>query len=255
MDLTDHAAVVTGAASGIGRATALSLAEAGADVVVADRQAEPREGGQPTHERIADETDADAVFVECDVTNYDQLVAAVEAADRFGGISILVNNAGIVTQGPFVEVTPEEYDRLLNVNARGSFFAAQVAAQRMLENDRDGRIVNVSSTAGIEGGPGTVTYSMSKGAVRLMTYALAAELGPEGIRVNAVHPGLTETAMTSEDVPLVGTEAGEQMEQTIPLRRAGQPDEIADAITFLASDRASYVNGESLVVDGGMTSS
>jgi NAD(P)-dependent dehydrogenase (short-subunit alcohol dehydrogenase family) len=255
MDLATHAAVVTGGSSGIGRAIALSLAEAGADVVVADVQPTPREGGQPTHERIAAETASDAVFVECDVTDYDQVVAAVEAADQFGGVSILVNNAGIVTQGDVTEVTPEEYDRLMGVNARGAFFASQVAAQRMLATERDGRIVNISSTAGIEGGAGIVTYSMSKGAVRLLTYALAAELGPNGIRVNAVHPGPIATAMTEDDVPIVGTDQEEQMSQTIPLRRVGQPEEVAEAVTFLASDRASYITGESLVVDGGMTSS
>ncbi|MFB6183163.1 MAG: SDR family NAD(P)-dependent oxidoreductase [Haloarculaceae archaeon] len=255
MDLTDHAAVVTGGASGIGRASALALAEAGSDVVVADLQRHPREGGRPTHKLIEEETKAEATYAECDVTDLDRIEAAIDAADRYDGVSILVNDAGVVSMGPFVETDPDDYDRVMRVNARGAFFAAQVAAKKMLDAGRDGRIVNVSSTAGIEGGPGYVPYSMSKGAVRLLTYSLAGELGPQGIRVNAVHPGPIETAMTDEDAALVGTEAGEEMAETIPLRRFGQPEEVADAVVFLASDRASYVNGESLVVDGGMTSS
>jgi NAD(P)-dependent dehydrogenase (short-subunit alcohol dehydrogenase family) len=250
--LADKAAVITGAASGIGRAIAREYAEEGADVVVADLQAEPREGGTPTHEMIAAETDRDATFVECDVSDREQVEAAIEAADAFGGVDVMVNNAGIFRSEEVLELSEAEFDRLMDINVKGTFFGAQLAGKRMVESD-GGSIVNLSSVAGLTGTGAYVSYCTSKGAVRLMTYALADALGPEGVRVNAIHPGLIETEMTTEDVPIVGTEQGEAYTESIPSRRAGKPEDIADAALYLASDLSDYVNGESLVVDGGMT--
>lgn len=252
--LTNDTAVVTGAASGNGRAIAQRFAEHGADVVIADIQEEPRQGGQPTHELVSDEHDISAKFVETDVTDTDDLDAAVEAAEEFGGIDHMVNNAGIFRAEEFLEVTEEEYQFLMDINTRGVFFGAQAAARRLVENG-GGTIINISSVAGLEGSADHVTYTASKGAVRLLTYSLAAKLGPEGIRTNAIHPGLIETSMTTEDVPIFGTEAEEQFVQTVPQRRGGTPDDVADAALYLASDLSGYVNGESLVVDGGMSSS
>lgn len=256
--LTDEVAVVTGGASGIGRAIARAFAENGADVVVADVRETPREGGAPTHERIEDETDASATFVECDVTDIDDVEAAMDAAEEFGGVSALVNNAGVFRPEEFFDVTPDDYDRLMAVNARGMFFCAQRAAARMVGRDDSGTdqggggtIVNVSSVAGLVGNGGYVTYCASKGAVRLLTYALAHRLGPEGVRVNAIHPGGVETAML-EDAHF-DAEASEAFARSIPQRRMGDPEDIAGAALFLASDLASYVTGESLVVDGGYT--
>lgn len=140
---------------------------------------------------------------------------------------------------------------MIDINVNGVYFGSQYAAKEMVEND-GGNIINMSSAAGLEGSANFVTYCTTKGAVRLMTYALAAELGPEDIRVNAIHPGLIETEMTTEDVPIIGLDAGEGFLQTIPSRRFGKPDEVADAALYLSSELASYVNGESLVVDGGM---
>lgn len=251
--LIDSVAVVTGGASGIGRAICRTYAENGADVVVADLHEEPREDGTPTHELIADETDREARFVECDVTDTDDLEAAMDAAEEFGGVDVLVNNAGIFRSESFLDVTESEFEHLIDVNVKGVFFAAQAAARRMVE-DGGGSVINLSSVAGLEGTGQYVSYCTSKGAVRLMTYALADELGPEGIRVNAIHPGIIETAMTTDDVPIVGTETGKQYEQLIPSRRFGDVDDIADAALYLASDLSDYVNGESLVVDGGLTS-
>jgi NAD(P)-dependent dehydrogenase (short-subunit alcohol dehydrogenase family) len=131
-------------------------------------------------------------------------------------------------------------------------FGAQAAAKRMVRKG-GGSIINMSSIAGIQGGRGTVTYSTSKGAARLLTYALADELGELGIRVNAIHPGVIETAMTIQDAPIVGTEQGNQYMAQIPLRRFGKPTDIGDTAVYLASDLASYVSGASLVVDGGRT--
>lgn len=250
--LANKVAVVTGAASGNGRAIALAFARHGAKaVIVADVQAEPREGGQPTHGLITAETQTRATFVKCNVTNIADLEAAVEAAEAFGGIDVMVNNAGVFRQQDFLTVTEAEYAFIIDINVKGVYFGAQAAAKRMVARGR-GSIINLSSVAGLQGTAGFVTYCTSKGAVRLMTYALADELGPRGIRVNALHPGLIETTMTTKDVPVIGSEMGTAIGQTIPLRRFGQPGDVADAAVYLASDLASYVNGASLVIDGGL---
>jgi len=252
--LSDTTAVITGGASGNGRSIAQTFATEGADIVVADIQAEPREGGEPTHELVAADHGVGASYVECDVTNLDQLEAAVDAADEFGGVDVMVNNAGIFREETFTEVEPEAYDQMMDINVKGVFFGAQYAARKMAGNG-GGSVINMSSNAGLEGSAGFVTYCASKGAVRLMTYALADELGGEKIRVNAIHPGAIETAMLKDDVEIVGTEAEEGYRQTIPLGRLGRPEDVADAALYLASDLASYVSGESLYVDGGMTNS
>ncbi len=252
--LTGDTAVITGAASGNGRAIARRFAEEGADIVVADLREDPRQGGRPTHELVPKEYDVQAEFVETDVTNVDDLEAAIEAAERFGGIDHMVNNAGVFRSEEFLEVTEEEYEFLMDINVRGVFFGAQAAARRLVDNG-GGTIINLSSVAGLEGSAEHVTYTASKGAVRLLTYSLAAKLGPEGVRVNAIHPGLIETAMTTDDVPIFGTEAEDQCLQTVPSGRGGTPEDVADAALYLASDLSDYVNGESLVVDGGMSSS
>jgi NAD(P)-dependent dehydrogenase (short-subunit alcohol dehydrogenase family) len=249
--VADEVAIVTGGSSGIGRAISRRFAAEGADVVVADVQESPREGDDPTHELITEETDARATFVECDVSNPADLEDAVEEAETFGGVTAMVNNAGIFHGEAFLETQEEEFDRMMDVNVKGVYFGAQAAAKRMTEAD-GGSIINLSSTAGLQGSGEFVTYCGTKGAVRLLTYAMAAELGPEGIRVNTIHPGLIETSMTTDDYAIIGTDAEAGFLEAIPARRAGQPEDIADAAVYLASDLSSYVTGESLVVDGGM---
>jgi NAD(P)-dependent dehydrogenase (short-subunit alcohol dehydrogenase family) len=252
--LDGGAAVVTGGSSGIGRAISLAFADAGADIVVADLQAESRDPDETgtTVERIEADTEQSAAFVECDVSDPAQTAAAVEAAEEFGGVTVLVNNAGVFRGEEFLDVSEDDFQQLMDVNVKGTFFGAQAAAERMVERG-GGAIINLSSVAGLEGSAGYATYCASKGAVRLLTYSLAAELGPEGVRVNAIHPGIIDTAMTTEDVPIIGSEAGEAYLDGIPSRRWGDPGDIADAAVFLASDAGDYVNGESLTVDGGMT--
>ena len=252
--LDDGTAVVTGGSSGIGRAISLAYAEAGADVVVADLQRESRdpEEDEPTADLVERETDRSATFVECDVSDPADTEAAVAAADDFGGVTVMVNNAGVFRGNDFLEVSEDDFQSLMDVNVKGTFFGAQAAAERMVAGD-GGAIVNLSSVAGLEGSAGFATYCASKGAVRLLTYSLAAELGPEGVRVNAIHPGLIDTAMTTDDVALIGTDAGEQYLEDIPSGRYGDPGDIADAAVYLASAAGDYVNGESLTVDGGMT--
>lgn len=252
--LSGKTAVITGAMSGNGRAIARVFAEHGADVVVADVREQPREATVPTHELIEAETDAQATYVECDVTHKDDLEAAMDAADEFGGVDVMVNNAGIFRDEEFLSVSEAEFDQLMDINVKGVFFGTQVAADRM-QDDGGGSVINLSSVAGLTGTGEYVSYCTSKGAIRLLTYSTADAVGPDGIRVNAIHPGVIETAMTTEDVPIVGTEEGDAYLETIPSRRFGEPEDVADAALFLASDLSSYVNGESLVVDGGMTNS
>jgi len=250
--LEGRTAVVTGASSGIGRGIARKMAEYGADVVVADVREEPKGGGQPTNELIAAESNADSSFVECDVTERSDLKDAVDEAEAFGGVDVMVNNAGIV--GPkkgLAELDWAEYRELMDINLDGVVQGTRAAALRMLGNDDEGVIINMSSTAGIEGYEGISPYSAAKGGVRSFTFSIAAELGSEGIRANAIHPGVIETSMTTEEMPLVGTEQGEAILQTIPLGRFGQPEDVANTAVFLASDLASYITGESILVDGG----
>jgi NAD(P)-dependent dehydrogenase (short-subunit alcohol dehydrogenase family) len=250
--LTGKVAVITGASSGNGRGIALAFANHGAKaIIVADVRAEPREGGKPTHEIIEAETQTRAKFVSCDVTRVSDLEAAVTAAEEFGGIDIMVNNAGITMPGDFLSTTEETFDRMMAVNVKGVYFGAQAAARSMVKKG-SGCIINMSSTAGIQGSAGGSSYSTTKGAVRLLTYSLAQELGPKGIRVNAIHPGLIVTTMTTQDVPIVGSESGERILKNIPLHRFGLPADIGNTAIYLASDLASYVNGTSLTVDGGL---
>jgi NAD(P)-dependent dehydrogenase (short-subunit alcohol dehydrogenase family) len=249
--LNGRTAVVTGASSGIGRAIALAYAENGADVVVADLRDSPREGGMPTHEKIVDETEASATFVECDVSDVASIAAAVDAADEFGGVDVMVNNAGIFRTENFLETSEETFDQLMDVNVKGVYFGSQAAAKKMVENG-GGSIINMSSMNGMRGNGGYPTYSATKGAVRLLTYSLAHGLGPEGIRVNAIHPGSIETMIAADEE--MDEDAAAQFTEMIPQRRTGQPTDVAGVAVFLASDLASYVNGESVLVDGGYAS-
>lgn len=250
--LEGETAVVTGAASGIGRAIATTFAAHGADVVVADRREEPRQGGVPTHERITDETDAEATYVECDVTDRSAFEAAIDAADAFGGLSVMVNNAGVFgPMGSITEISVEEYRELMAINLDSVFVGSKLAAETLIEQGDGGSIVNISSLAGLQGYGEIAPYCTAKAGVRNLTYSLAADLGPHGIRVNAIHPGEVETALTTEDFPIVGTEQEAALERTIPLQKLAQPDDVANAALFLASDMAGHITAESLLVDGG----
>jgi len=189
------------------------------------------------------------------VRDAEDLKAAVETAEGLGGVSVMVNNAGISRSDDFFEITESEYQELMTVNVKGPFFGSQAAAQRMVDTDRQGVIVNISNISGITGRATGVHYCTSKEAVRLMTYALAAALGPHDIRVNAVRPGVVETAMTRQDLEMFNNEAtaAEICRQTAPLGRVDQPQDLANAILYLASPLSGFVTGESLIVDGGAT--
>lgn len=246
-ELDGRCAVVTGAASGIGREIASTFADEGAAVVVTDIRTDPREGGLPTHE-VIEEDGGEAVFVECDVRDGDR-ASMFDAADDFGGVDVLVNNAGVLIRKPFTAFTEADYDRIMDVNVKGPFFLAQRAAERMQANG-GGSIINLSSVSGLLGSAETAAYCASKGAIKLLTYALADELGPE-IRVNAIHPGAVETMQAKQDSRVIGSPESAARLEKIPAGRFGRPEDVAGMAVYLASDRASYVTGASMVVDGG----
>lgn len=243
--VADQVAVVTGAASGIGRRTAIALAEHGARaVVVADLAPEPREGGATTVDLLR-RLGAETQFVRTDVRRLADLEAAVAAAGRWGGVTAMVNCAGIFRREDFLEVTEDEFDLMVDVNVRGTFFGCQAAARAMAS--RGGAIVNLASVASYRGSVGHATYHASKGAVQALTYALARDLAPLGIRVNAVHPGAVDTSMMRVDEPvLTRSEAA----GAFPLGRPASADDVAGAVVYLCSDLASYVSGASITVDG-----
>ena len=243
IDLTGKNALVTGAAKGIGRAIAERLVAAGANVTLADLDS----SGEATAREIG------GAFVVCDITHAEQLSAAMTAAARGGNLDILVNNAGIYpTTGPIDNVTDSFVSKMLEVNVRAQYSAAREAARAMKNG---GAIVNLASIAGIRGGANITAYSASKGAVIALTRAFANELGPRGIRVNAIAPGIIDTPGVQEQMaPL--KKGGLDIDAAIaanPLRIAGQPDHIARATLFLVSGLAAFITGQTVVVDGGAT--
>lgn len=248
LDLSGRRAVVTGGAKGIGAQTARRLAEAGADVVIADLDLS---AAAATATDIASATGRTTVAAFIDVGDTASIVAAADVAvSRLGGIDIWVNNAGIYpTTGPAIEATDEFIDRMLSVNVRGSFAGAREAAKRM----KSGVIINLASIAGLSATPGISAYVMSKHAVIGMTKVLSREFAPLDIRVVAVAPGPIDTPGVQDQLaPLkaAGVDVGAMLSKT-PLGRGGVPDDIARAIVFLASDLAAWVNAETLVVDAG----
>ena len=251
MLLEGKTAIVTGGSSGNGRAIAAGFVAQGAKVVIADLSEQPREGGVPTVEMIEADHPGQSRFAACDVSKVADLEALVRAAtDWTGRIDIMVNNAGILRKEPILEATEATFHAMVDVNVKSVLFGSQAAARVMVEQ-KSGVILNMCSIAGMRGTGGFVHYNMTKGAVRLISYSLADELGPHGIRVNNVAPGIMRTAMNVEDDPVIGTEQGESYLPMIPARRWGEPSEVADACVYLASDLAAYVTGITHVVDGG----
>jgi NAD(P)-dependent dehydrogenase (short-subunit alcohol dehydrogenase family) len=187
---------------------------------------------------------------ECDVSREEEVDRLVAEAEAFlGGIDVLVNNAGVAWREPFLEIASERWDRLIAVNLRSQFLVAQRVARAMVERARGGSIVNMASTNALEGEAGYAHYNASKGAIAMLTRTMAIELGPHGIRVNALCPGKIATRLQADAEDAESTARFER--ERIPLGRSGTPAEVAAAYAFLASDDASFVNGELLVVDGG----
>jgi NAD(P)-dependent dehydrogenase (short-subunit alcohol dehydrogenase family) len=246
--LEGRIALVTGAGRGIGRAAAEALAEAGAEVWLLARTLADVETGA----REICGAGGRANPLACDVTDAAALKRAVAGLP---GLDILVNNAGTNIPEPFVDVSEEHLDRLLDLNVRAAFIAAQAAAKKMLEapdrGDRGGAILNMSSQMGHIGAAGRTVYCLTKHALEGLTKAMAVELAPHGIRVNSVAPTFVETPMTA---PMFQRkEFSDWVHARIPLGRLGQPREVAAAIVFLASPAAAMITGTSLLIDGGWT--
>lgn len=243
-DLTGKVALVTGASQGLGARFAETLAASGAAVAVAARQVAKLED---LAERIRG-AGGSAHAVAMDVTDPASVAAAIEDAEAaLGSLDILVNNAGIAVQKPFLEMSPEDYDQVLDTNLKGCFLVAQAAARRMKESG-GGSIINISSVLGTEVIGALSTYCASKGGLLQLNRAMALELSRYGIRVNAIAPGYIETPINSG---FFKTEAGQKMVKTIPQRRLGQPDDLDGALLLLASDQGAYMTGSLITVDGG----
>jgi NAD(P)-dependent dehydrogenase (short-subunit alcohol dehydrogenase family) len=251
-DFTDETVIVTGGSSGIGRAIALAFGRAGATVLNADIRAAPKDvdAETPTHERIS-ELDGAGVFVETDVSDPEALVEVVEKAREFGGVDVMVNNAGWFTRGPMESVSPSEFERILDINAGGVFFGCKAAAADMRSRGASGVIVNAGSISSTHAQADQIPYDATKGAIKMITQGAALELAGDDIRVNAVAPGHIATEFGAGAEKKERSVAEGDLAKPIPLARPGYPEDIAPAVLYLASDAADYVTGELLYVDGG----
>ncbi len=243
-DLTNRVAIITGGSQGIGRATALRFAAAGARVVIADVA---DDAGKATVDQLTG-NGAEALFVHTDVSDRASTDAMAEAAvDVFGQIDILINNAGITRDATLKKLSEEDFDRVVDVNLKGVFNATKSVLPAMLDAGY-GRIVNAASVVGLYGNFGQTNYVASKAGVIGMTKTWARELGRKGITVNALAPGFIDTEMV-ESVP---EKVINQLENRTPVGRLGHPEDVAHAYAFLASEEAAFITGTVLSVDGGL---
>ncbi len=243
--LTGRIALVTGAQQGIGRASAVALARAGASVIVNHL------GNGAAARQVIDEIQAlggEAIAVDADVSTREDCERLVAAGDELGGVDLLVNNAGIFPRTPFLDLNDDDWDRVLDTNLKATFRCSQIVARRLAADGRPGAIVNLASIAAFRPSPRGAHYAASKAGIVGFTHTAAAELGPLGVRINCVAPGLVDTAqprygMTEADIAAASA--------LVPLGQMATPDDIADVIVFLLSDEARHVTGQTLHVNGG----
>jgi 3-oxoacyl-[acyl-carrier protein] reductase len=241
IDLAGRTALVTGSTRGIGRAIAESLASAGARVAIVGRD-------EARARQAADAISAEARGFACDVGDSTSVTTLVEAVEReFGAIDILVNNAGLTRDNILFRIKDEDWDAVINTNLRGAFIAIRAASRGMMKR-RWGRIINIASVVGLVGNKGQANYAASKAGLIGMTKSVAKELASRNILANVVAPGYIDTDMTAA----MTDEAKTTLSAQIPLGRLGSPQDIAGVVTFLASDAAAYITGQTFVVDGGM---
>jgi 3alpha(or 20beta)-hydroxysteroid dehydrogenase len=245
-ELTDRVAIVTGAARGQGAAAARRFVAEGARVVIADVL-------DDLGKEFADSLGGLAYYRHLDVSSEDDWTAVVdEVMTNFGRVDVLVNNAGILRFCPLPDMSLEDYMRIVNVNQVGTFLGMRTVAKPMIAAKR-GSIVNISSVEGLAGMSMLTAYTGTKFAIRGMTKVAALELGPSGVRVNSVHPGMIETDMVKDAAGGHEVDLKPVADKRIPLRRLGQSDDVAELVLFLASDRSSYCTGGEFAVDGGAT--
>ncbi|MGU8345591.1 3-oxoacyl-[acyl-carrier-protein] reductase [Clostridium perfringens] len=243
--LKDKLAIVTGGTRGIGRAIALKLADHGANIVInyrnSDKEAEELKA-------ILEGKGVKVLTVKCDISNFEDSKNLMDKCKEvFGKIDILVNNAGITKDTLIMRMKEEDFDNVIDVNLKGTFNCAKHASAIMLKQ-RFGKIINMTSVVGIAGNAGQVNYAASKAGVIGLTKSLAKELGSRGITVNAVAPGFINTDMTAS----LSEKVKEEASKNIPLKRLGDPEDVANLVGFLASDAANYITGQVINVDGGM---
>lgn len=249
VDLKGKTAIVTGSSTGIGKAIALRFGRSGANVVV-DYRGNPDDANVVVAE--IEHSGGHGLAIAADVTDehaVDELVA--RAVERFGGVDVLVNNAGIEEAHPLVDTPLDVWTRILTVNLTGAFLCTRAAARAMVARGRGGRIVNISSVHEDVAMPNNAAYAASKGGVRMFMRTIALELAPNGITVNDVAPGAIATPINAD--VRNDPKRREELLEEIPLGRVGDPDEIAALCTYLASDAAGYVTGSTFVIDGGLT--
>lgn len=251
-DLTGKVAFISGASSGIGKASALALAKQGATVVLAARRVDRLTELAQEITQMGRE----ALPIPMDVTKKETIATAIaKTVEMYGRLDILLNNAGVAEFAPFLDITEEQWDKTIDTNLKGYFLVAQAAAREMAKHAW-GRIINIASIAsgGVGVGfPSVAHYCASKGGVVAITEALAVELAPMGILVNCIGPGIIETEMT--EAMLKDPKQAEALLSRAPLKRAGKPEEIAAAVVFLASEEASYTTGTTIYIDGGWLAS
>jgi glucose 1-dehydrogenase len=242
-------ALVTGSSSGIGAGIAIRLAREGADVVINYRRNE--KGAEQTLAEVKD-AGGHGFIVHADLSRVKEIEYCIsESFRKLGGLDLLVNNAGVQKQQPFTEVREEDYDQVLNINLKGVFFATQAFARALIGRGAGGKVINISSVHEELPFPGFASYCASKGGLKMLTRDLAIELAPKRIAVNAIAPGAIETSKNQK--LMANKRKLRSLLRKIPLRRIGQPEDVAGAVVFLASSDADYVTGATLFVDGGLT--
>ncbi len=247
--LDSKVAIVTGSDSGIGRAIALQFAQEGATVVVT--YAHARDKAEEVRQTI-EKDNGKVLVIQADVSQYQQAIGIIQqTVDQFHQLDIMVNNAGIEIHNPFLDVTEQQFDRVIGVDLKGAFFCAQAAAREMVKRKTAGRIINISSVHEDIAMPNNAPYCCAKGGIRMMTRTICLELAPYNITVNNIAPGAVHTPIDA-DVE-ADPEKMAALLKEIPLHRMGQPEEIAKLALYLASDASAYVTGATYIIDGGLS--